>query len=242
VIIELREGESVEITFAETDGRITVGFSPHAVFVTSDLPDTQGREGTIYEEVFGTYPPGCEPKDKTPVEEHGEPLEKACGAFSVHSKYKRDGQPLPTCNLIAGHAGKHRNKFGETWENVGVNGKAPRCGENWGLCQLPKGHGGDHCPRPKERNRCGVKHGLGGSDLGCSLEHGHDGPHYTTVSGSEAVELMRCRETNDAGHACVLPAGHSTKHIDGENWQWGPGTVIEPETEEDERNGRIDMG
>jgi len=68
--IELEVGESVVVTFAETDGEITVAFSDKSlrvlvgcreevaaklqalggIAVHVDLPDTSGREGVIYHE------------------------------------------------------------------------------------------------------------------------------------------------------------------------------------------------
>ena len=56
--VELKPGEKIEITFAETDGIFTIehgavdkenkkcGF----ITVTADMPDNNGREGIIYHE------------------------------------------------------------------------------------------------------------------------------------------------------------------------------------------------
>lgn len=67
--IELSCGEAVTITFAETDGEITVGFSDEdheivgcdderaavlndlgGIVVHADMPDSSGREGVVYHE------------------------------------------------------------------------------------------------------------------------------------------------------------------------------------------------
>jgi len=53
VIVVLRPGESVEIQFFEADGEITVEYGEDAVRVRTEWPDSSGREGVIYEELFG---------------------------------------------------------------------------------------------------------------------------------------------------------------------------------------------
>jgi hypothetical protein len=69
--IELAPGEALVVTFAETDGEVTVAYAleepmrcvigcrpevakelPHGIVVHVDLPDTQGRGGIIYHEPF----------------------------------------------------------------------------------------------------------------------------------------------------------------------------------------------
>lgn len=50
--IVLMPGEKVEVTFAGTDGEIEVAFSERAISVKADTPDSEGREGVIYEERF----------------------------------------------------------------------------------------------------------------------------------------------------------------------------------------------
>lgn len=54
--VELNPSESVTVTFAESDGEIKVAFCETAIRVEADLPDTEGREGIIYEEIFQTPP------------------------------------------------------------------------------------------------------------------------------------------------------------------------------------------
>lgn len=51
--IELKQGERITVTFADTDGEIEVSYGENNLTVTADLPDTTGRQGVIYEEVFG---------------------------------------------------------------------------------------------------------------------------------------------------------------------------------------------
>lgn len=41
-------GSKVTVSFADTDGEITISFADGAITVHSDLPDDQGREGVIY--------------------------------------------------------------------------------------------------------------------------------------------------------------------------------------------------
>lgn len=55
--ITLKKGETIEVCFAHSDGQIDVKFGKNKITVTTDLPDTQGRVGTIYEEKFGTPSP-----------------------------------------------------------------------------------------------------------------------------------------------------------------------------------------
>lgn len=50
--VVLRPGERVEIELADTDGRFVVAYGRATLRVTSDLPDTKGRKGVIYEERF----------------------------------------------------------------------------------------------------------------------------------------------------------------------------------------------
>lgn len=54
--IELEYGESVTITFAQSDGEIKVSFANFAITVIADMPDKSGREGIIYEETFKDTP------------------------------------------------------------------------------------------------------------------------------------------------------------------------------------------
>lgn len=53
VTIEIGQNESVRIKLRETDGEFTVSYGKRVLRVTSDLPDTKGRKGVIYEEQFG---------------------------------------------------------------------------------------------------------------------------------------------------------------------------------------------
>jgi len=52
--ITLQKGETIEVCFADSDGQIDVKFGKNKITVKTDLPDTEGRVGTIYEEKFGT--------------------------------------------------------------------------------------------------------------------------------------------------------------------------------------------
>jgi len=51
--IELQPGEELEVGFTESDGTIIVAYTDTALTVSADLPDSTGREGTIYEERLG---------------------------------------------------------------------------------------------------------------------------------------------------------------------------------------------
>ncbi len=51
--IELKPGERITVTLEGTDGEIEVAFNESDVRVTTDLPDSSGREGIIYQECFG---------------------------------------------------------------------------------------------------------------------------------------------------------------------------------------------
>jgi len=50
--IELAPGETLVVSLKESDGEFTIKFGEDAVTVEADMPDTQGRTGVIYEEVF----------------------------------------------------------------------------------------------------------------------------------------------------------------------------------------------
>lgn len=50
--VVLKPGEKVEVTFDGTDGEIEVAFSQRAISVRADAPDSDGRDGLIYEERF----------------------------------------------------------------------------------------------------------------------------------------------------------------------------------------------
>ena len=69
MIVVLKPGEKVEIQFAESDGEITVAFHEERITVETDWPDTAGRQGVIYEEIFGY---GI--SDKIAVVEWNEPV------------------------------------------------------------------------------------------------------------------------------------------------------------------------
>jgi len=53
--ITLQKGETIEVCFADSDGQIDVKFGKNKITVKTDLPDTEGRVGTIYEEKFGKH-------------------------------------------------------------------------------------------------------------------------------------------------------------------------------------------
>lgn len=50
--VELSPGEKIGVLFEGTDGEITVSFDKHSIDVIADGPDTKGREGIIYRDVF----------------------------------------------------------------------------------------------------------------------------------------------------------------------------------------------
>lgn len=54
--IEIPQGESVEITLRDTDGAFVISYDEDntgRLTITTDLPDSHGRNGLIYEEKFG---------------------------------------------------------------------------------------------------------------------------------------------------------------------------------------------
>lgn len=51
--VELKQGESLTVCFADTDGEFVIKYGKKKLTVKSDLPDSSGREGTIYSENFG---------------------------------------------------------------------------------------------------------------------------------------------------------------------------------------------
>lgn len=46
--IEVKQGESLTVCFADTDGEFVIKYGKKKLTVKSDLPDSSGREGTIY--------------------------------------------------------------------------------------------------------------------------------------------------------------------------------------------------
>jgi hypothetical protein len=52
----LTPGDKIKVTLKDTDGEFTLEYAKNAVRITSDLPDTNGRKGVIYEEKFGKVP------------------------------------------------------------------------------------------------------------------------------------------------------------------------------------------
>jgi hypothetical protein len=54
MIVVLKPGESVSIQFAESDGELIVNFAEDRITVDAgEWYDAQGREGIVYEEIFG---------------------------------------------------------------------------------------------------------------------------------------------------------------------------------------------
>lgn len=51
--VVLAPGDQLKVTLKDTDGVFTLEYGKNAVRIKSDLPDTNGRRGTIYEEKFG---------------------------------------------------------------------------------------------------------------------------------------------------------------------------------------------
>lgn len=52
--VELEPGESVTITFKDSDGDLTIAFNEESITVKTDWPDSTNRQGIIYEEKFST--------------------------------------------------------------------------------------------------------------------------------------------------------------------------------------------
>lgn len=50
--VEISQGEKIEVSFKDSDERITVSFLDDRLMVEADLPDSSGREGVIYEELW----------------------------------------------------------------------------------------------------------------------------------------------------------------------------------------------
>ncbi len=55
--ITMRPGETLRIDFGvnsldDCDGSFTVAFTPESITIEAEYPDSQGREGVIYEEKF----------------------------------------------------------------------------------------------------------------------------------------------------------------------------------------------
>ena len=70
MIIVLQTGESVTINFAESDGELTVAFHEDRITVDAgEWYDTQGRQGIVYEEIFGH---GISEKTVEPIPENPE--------------------------------------------------------------------------------------------------------------------------------------------------------------------------
>lgn len=54
MIVVLKPGESIRINFAESDGEIIVTFQEDRITVDAgEWYDSTGREGIVYEEIFG---------------------------------------------------------------------------------------------------------------------------------------------------------------------------------------------
>lgn len=51
--IEIGKGDNLRVTLKDSDGGFNVLFSSKAVQILADLPDSEGREGLIYNEKFG---------------------------------------------------------------------------------------------------------------------------------------------------------------------------------------------
>ena len=47
-------GDELIVNLEGTDGEFKIRYSPTSLSIEADLPDTQGREGLVYEEVFTT--------------------------------------------------------------------------------------------------------------------------------------------------------------------------------------------
>lgn len=50
--IIIKQGESVDIQLADTDGCFTITYSDRDLIVTADMPDPSGRVGVIYHEPY----------------------------------------------------------------------------------------------------------------------------------------------------------------------------------------------
>lgn len=53
--IILKPGETITVGFHESDGEIAVSFEEKSIDVVASLPDTSGRDGLIYQEIFGFH-------------------------------------------------------------------------------------------------------------------------------------------------------------------------------------------
>jgi hypothetical protein len=53
MILLLQPGEQITVTFAGTDGEVTVEYNEDSIKVLSDEPDDDGRTGIIYDSSIG---------------------------------------------------------------------------------------------------------------------------------------------------------------------------------------------
>lgn len=70
--IELKKGEKIRVTLEDTDGWIEVDYDSNDqghLLVVTDMPDTAGRGGVIYDEHFGAGLP-----DQADIDAQAEPL------------------------------------------------------------------------------------------------------------------------------------------------------------------------
>ena len=70
--VEIKQGESLTVCLADTDGEFVIKYGKNKLTVKSDLPDSSGREGTIYSENFG------------------DSFDKRCGVVAAASGYTQD--------------------------------------------------------------------------------------------------------------------------------------------------------
>jgi hypothetical protein len=52
--VVLSAGDTLAVTLQDSDGRFEIRFGETAISIWSELPDAQGRDNIIYEEVFVT--------------------------------------------------------------------------------------------------------------------------------------------------------------------------------------------
>lgn len=92
--IELGPGEKVEVIFEGTDGVITVDFNSDgddSLSVHADMPDTNGREGIVYCELFGKNLPGHYREEEDP---HLTAPDPRTAVFCPHCGSNRDIRKL----------------------------------------------------------------------------------------------------------------------------------------------------
>lgn len=65
MIVQLEPGDTLIVQLKDTDGEFVIEYRDEAIRITTDYPDSDGREGVIYEERFAA-------EHSKIVKDHGE--------------------------------------------------------------------------------------------------------------------------------------------------------------------------